>query len=246
MFCEKCGKKLRGGSFFCINCGTPVPEEVLNDKNYDQTLENNIFAADSDSSFNSNNFSDLDDDNLIFCLVCGVRMQKRPDKCEKCGMILIESPGNDSRNAPTLTSDNSGGNTVDKGGKSISAGGSKSDVGIRSSGDMAGIKMDGSGNTPNGLYIRTRFSINTNIEIPTVDTPDKFDETDAVRKKELEKGKERRVEDFSMSGMMESVEPLSLSDKTVPVIKGGSMEDDGSKDIELDPYKFLKNSMGDI
>lgn len=79
------------------------------------------------------------------------------------------------------------------------------------------------------------------FQVPTVEDVDVS--AGRIRQKAPKnKGDDIRVENFSMT---EGEEVEIISDD-IPVIEGCSMEEDASKDVILDPYRFLGNSMDDV
>ena len=345
-----------------MNCGTPAPAEADKDekvKDWVPLKQDDTFASDNLSGFDGSN-----EGVLVFCPTCGSHMQKSPEKCDKCGMILLENIHNDNpQSVPAFNPDSglngiggadifgigvsdglsggmvSGGGMSSVGGGMSAVGGTSGSGGMESVGRNTAASVTGSGgmesigkNVPsisevvpdsNTAAVADKGAENVNnkpgiSEVPTnvvstvsmdngaenakdkpdagealpktepaanlggieiggntsgaradvtvdpgkpsenndrlkppadisVDTStvmavDENEKSSSVRQAEPEQGKERKVEDFSMSGGGD--EPMS--EKAVTVIEGGSMDDDSSADVEIDPYKFLNNSMSDM
>lgn len=206
----------------------------------------NVRAVMQESSSSGN---DGGVEKLVFCPNCGMRMQHDPTKCEACGMPLGNKP-----NIPTTQSgvplfntdsDPFGGGSGDFGG----AGGLSDE-------DISRIDNFMGGNTDPMFYNGdSTFNVHA--------TPDDFaeltqqlanfssavgmqsievTENTTIRQREPEKGMEREVNDFSMTGDLSS-EPIPMFDNGVPTIGDCSMDDDPNSHINLDPYAFLSTSM---
>ncbi len=274
MVCKICGTKLIRGYAYCMNCGNPVPKDTVDEE--EQTPVNDLFGGANDSSGNDGGFGGSDEGTLVFCPTCGMHMQKDPNRCEKCGMILRENIHSDNpRNVPPFNPEanlvdlnggmpgiggmggigggmesiggmaGAGGGMASVGGSMESVGGSMASVGRNSA--PAGGSAESSpanmfNNNSDELGALASFSVNTADIMSSIEKPA---EPTVIRQKEPEKGKERKVEDFSMSDGGASDGDM-MSDKTVPVIDGCSMEEDSSKDVDLNPYKFLNTGMGDM
>ncbi|MDE7398426.1 MAG: hypothetical protein K2N06_02755 [Oscillospiraceae bacterium] len=117
MVCQNCGKSLVRGYSFCMECGSPVPPEALeeagmpprtgdhaenpHEKSPKPTADSTgttrasggmpdispLSAGDNDDSEVSSEKS------LVFCKNCGTVMQSNPYTCEKCGEPLAGGPG---------------------------------------------------------------------------------------------------------------------------------------------------------
>ena len=117
MFCENCGKQLIRGYSFCIECGSPVPPEVLEEggmpgrngesadtpvksENPEKTDENTVEEHGGDVQASMPGIEPLgsnkDEGTLVFCPNCGMRMQHNLDFCEKCGMKISDKPSQHS------------------------------------------------------------------------------------------------------------------------------------------------------
>ena len=208
MICKNCGKTLIRGYSFCMECGTPVPAEKDDDNE----------AQASQSGMTEDNGTPDKEGTLVFCPDCGMRMQKDPNKCEKCGMALSNSPnGKTPPSTPPDWGDPAGDN-----GK-VSVGPSAEEI-KKLTDQLAGFGA---------------------AAIPPIETIDAPKQSNKVRQKEPEKGKAHKVENFSMSEADAADEDMSPSGKEVPVIEGCSMDEDISKNVDLDPYKYLTASMDD-
>ena len=86
MFCENCGKSLIRGYNFCLECGTPVPPQNLEQ---DQ-------AAEAPQEMPQIEPLSNDGGTLVFCQNCGMRMQSSTAYCEQCGQQLQANNNNNS------------------------------------------------------------------------------------------------------------------------------------------------------
>ena len=197
--------------------------------------------------------SDTAVEKLIFCPNCGMHMQRSPNKCEICGMVLVNKPNN----VPTTSSGMPLFNTEPDsfsgtGGLENFTGGFGSISGM----DAAPINNVTNGNTdpmfnsgssafnvqatPNDFSQITEQLANfsTVAGMPTIEKT----ENTRVRQKAVPKGKDVELSDFSMSDDLES-ETIPMSDRHVPVLGEHSMEDNPDDDINLDPFAFVGMSM---
>ena len=120
MVCVNCGKELIRGYAFCMECGSPVPPEVLEEGGMpgrtddegrpkpeaESTVEKSEKEDNSEvrekpvSEVRSSmpGIEPLDGGNsgetLVFCPNCGMHMQSDPYRCNICGKKLSEKPKN--------------------------------------------------------------------------------------------------------------------------------------------------------
>lgn len=119
MVCVNCGKNLIRGYAFCMECGSPVPPEVLEEGGMPGRTDNEGRPEPEEESApkpeNNDNgektekpvsevkssmpgVEPLDGGNttetLVFCPNCGMHMQSDSYRCNKCGMTLGEKPKN--------------------------------------------------------------------------------------------------------------------------------------------------------
>ncbi len=185
-----------------------------------------------------------------------MRMQHNRNVCEKCGMPLGNAPNNtmsQSNGIPLFNNDTDP--FADQFGGFGGALGGISDA------DAARIDnfMNGTGGLdPMFNSVDVPLSVNA--------TPDDFTqlneqlanfsaalgisqiesvESTYVRQKEPKRGEEREMVDFQLNDDL-STEPLAMSLNSVRVVDDYSMEENPAADIDLDPYKFLGNSMDEI
>lgn len=110
MVCQNCGKELVRGYSFCMECGSPVPPEALEEAgmpprtgDHAENPRETPTSRQSDSSGGMPDISPIsagnNDDSgnssgksLAFCKNCGTVMQSNPYTCEKCGEPLAGSP----------------------------------------------------------------------------------------------------------------------------------------------------------
>ena len=270
MFCENCGKKLIRGYSFCVECGTPVPPEVLEEGGLpgrsDEKPENAPENASADVNSEENKQEERgdvqasmpgiqpiggnDEGTLVFCPNCGMRMQHNTDTCEKCGMRLGDKP---TSSVPLINN-----NPMDLDGGFGGFGGgiegfSDSDINRINSFMGGGMPSAyGNENAADNLFGTNSYSASdiealnrqmSNFSASSSEMPAISKASGAVRQKEPEQGEARKVENFSMSDGAE--ESVPISDTAVPVIEGCSMDENPEADISLDPYSFLGNSMDD-
>lgn len=119
MVCQNCGKELVRGYSFCMECGTPVPPEALEEAgmpprtgDHAENPREKSPARKSDSTgtapssgmpdispLSAGNNDDSSGHNtdsgksLVFCKNCGTVMQSNPYTCEKCGEPLAGNSG---------------------------------------------------------------------------------------------------------------------------------------------------------
>ena len=233
MYCENCGKKLIRGYQFCIECGTPVPPEQEEDDANAQA-EQTAEAPQSDEMPGVKPLGS-EDGTLVFCTNCGMRMQKRTDICEKCGMKL--SGGSSGGSVPLVNTDPLGG---DFGGISDSDI-AQIDQFVNNSGfDGSGVSYGGiddggalgGGNLNSEIEALNRQFANLNStasEMPAISAPQRQPEPvkpepAPVQEEEASLGTfARRVDDFSMEAGMP--ETQFLSESGLPVISGGEMSE---------------------
>ena len=270
MFCENCGKKLIRGYSFCVECGTPVPPEVLEEGGLpgrsDEKPENAPESVSADVNSEENKQEERgevqasmpgiqpiggnDEGTLVFCPNCGMRMQHNTDTCEKCGMRLGDKPAS---SVPLINN-----NPMDLDGGFGGFGGGMegfSDSDINRINSFMGGGMPsayGNENAADNLFGTNSYSASdiealnrqmSNFSASSSEMPAISKASGAVRQKEPEQGEARKVENFSMSDGAE--ESVPISDTAVPVIEGCSMDENPEADVSLDPYSFLGNSMDD-
>ncbi|MGN1108131.1 MAG: hypothetical protein ACI4RK_02000 [Oscillospiraceae bacterium] len=231
MYCENCGKKLIRGYQFCIECGTPVPPE----QDEEETQAQGEQPAETPQNEEMPGIKPLgsEDGTLVFCPTCGMRMQKRTDVCEKCGMKL--SGGDSNGNVPLVNTDPLGG---DFGGMS------DSDIaqidqfvnnsgfdgsGVAYGGIDDGIGGLGGGNLNSEIEALNQQFANLNStasEMPAISAPVR--EPEPPKPEPVPEQEDpslgtfaRRVDDFSMEAGMP--ETQFLSESGLPVINGGEM-----------------------
>ena len=270
MFCENCGKQLIRGYSFCIECGSPVPPEVLEEgglpgrsgetsEDLSEKAENSEKTAGAPEE-NSGDVqasmpgiepigSNKDEGTLVFCPNCGMRMQHNLDFCEKCGMKISDKPSQHS--VPLINN-----NPMNLDGSFNAFGGG---IGDFSNNDLNQLNSFMGGNMPSAfdnaeetenLFGSNSYSANdmailnqqiSNFSASSSEMPAISKSSGTVRQQEPKDGETRKVENFSMSDV--SDEDIPISDGAVPVIEGCSMDEDHSADVSLDPYSFLGNSM---
>ena len=269
MYCENCGKQLIRGYSFCIECGSPVPPEVLEEgglpgrsgetaDNTNKAGENTVKAAGENAGDVQASMpgiepigSNKDEGTLVFCPNCGMRMQHNLDFCEKCGMKISDKP---SGSVPLINNTPMG---LDGSFDAFGSGGGIGD--IFSNGGNQFDNFIGGGGMPSAfdnaeetenLFGTSSYSANdmailnqqiSNFGSTASEMPEISKSAGTVRQQEPKDGETRKVENFSMSDV--SDEEIPISDGAVPVIEGGSMDEDPSADVSLDPYTFLGNSM---
>ncbi|MGN0670446.1 MAG: hypothetical protein ACI4JZ_07840, partial [Oscillospiraceae bacterium] len=266
MYCENCGKQLIRGYSFCIECGSPVPPEVLEEgglpgrsgeasenlpengenaeKNADNAAEEHVGDVQASMPGIEPLGSNKDEGTLVFCPNCGMRMQHNLDFCEKCGMKISDKPSQHS--VPLINN-----NPMNLDGSfNAFGGGGIGDI-FDNSGNQLNSFMgggmpsafDNAEETDNlfGSYSANDMAI-LNQQISNFGaSSSEMPAISKVRQQEPKDGETRKVENFSMSDV--SDEDIPISDGAVPVIEGCSMEEDHSADVSLDPYAFLGNSM---
>ena len=115
MVCVNCGKKLIRGYAFCMECGSPVPPEVLEEGGMPGRTDNEGRPSKPETEGAPKKESEpekpvsevqssmpgvepLDGGNntetLVFCPNCGMHIQGNSYQCNKCGMYLVDKPKN--------------------------------------------------------------------------------------------------------------------------------------------------------
>ncbi len=109
MVCQNCGKELVRGYSFCMECGSPVPPEALEEAGMpprtgdheENPHKKSPSKIDSTSgmpgisllSAGNDDSGDSSGKSLVFCKNCGTVMQSNPYTCEKCGEPLAGNSG---------------------------------------------------------------------------------------------------------------------------------------------------------
>ncbi len=254
-----------------MECGTPVPPEVLeegglpgrsgeqSEEKPENAAENAEAAVNSEES-KAEESGDVqesmpgiqpiggnDEGTLVFCPNCGMRMQHNTEVCEKCGIKIGNKPAN---SVPLINN-----NPMDLDGGFGGFGGfSDSDINQLNSFMGGGMPSAyGNENAADNLFGTNSYSASdiealnrqmSNFSASSSEMPAISKAKGGVRQKEPEQGEARKVEDFSMSDG--SDESVPIADTSVPIIEGCSMDENPDADVSLDPYKFLGNSMDDL
>lgn len=280
MVCANCGKKLIRGYAFCLECGSPVPPEVLEEGGMPGRTDNEGRPPKSETESASPEdtaeetlpeepvgevkssmpgVEPLDGGNseetLVFCPNCGMHMQKNPYQCDKCGMTLGDRPKNiplSRGGVPLMNPDETaiGGGGIGGFGMGLD-GVSDSDI------EQLNSFMNGSGVIPIfheeepsapdlfGTGISANDFAALSEQIDNFKNANDMPSVDAVeRDPKRAAGTDRRIDNFSMTD--DGAETAMFSENSVPVIGGYSMDENPSENVNLDPYKFLNNSMEDI
>lgn len=273
MVCVNCGKKLIRGYAFCLDCGSPVPPEVLEEGGMPGRTDNEGRPPKPETKTESApkkedepekpvsevqssmpGVEPLDGGNstetLVFCPNCGMHMQSNSYQCNKCGMHLGDKPKNIPLSAggvPLMNPDEmaiGGGLDLGLGGVSdseieqISSFMSGSGViPIFAAEDNSNPDLFGNDISANDFAALSEQLANFSAanEMPSIEA--------AEPKKTASKSNDRQVDNFSMSD--DDTGAVPLIGNTVPVIENYSMDENPSENINLDPYKFLNNSMDD-
>lgn len=280
MVCANCGKKLIRGYAFCLECGSPVPPEVLEEGGMPGRTDNEGRPPKSETESASPEdtaeetppkepvgevkssmpgVEPLDGGNseetLVFCPNCGMHMQKNPYQCDKCGMTLGDRPKNiplSRGGVPLMNPDETaiGGGGIGGFGMGLD-GVSDSDI------EQLNSFMNGSGVIPIfheeepsapdlfGTGISANDFAALSEQIDNFKNANDMPSIDAVeREPKRTAGTDRRIDNFSMTD--DGAETAMFSENSVPVIGGYSMDENPSENVNLDPYKFLNNSMEDL
>jgi hypothetical protein len=272
MYCENCGKSLIRGYQFCLECGTPVPPQSDDEQTDGGVLPEGAENAEENTNETDNLTAraepiDSAGGSLVFCTNCGMHMQTSTTVCEKCGMPLGSGSSGEQPAVPLVNNampswnENPLGNDFD--------GMSEQDINqLNAFMNGGGVGGDSSGN---GIG---EFSYGGGVGSGAANAAPADDEIEALtaqlasfgasasdmpaigmpainsvepapisyRQTEPKPGEEREVTDFSMDG---GDSDLSAYAGDVPVIEGGSMEENPDEDVSLDPYAFINNVLGD-
>ncbi len=167
MVCVNCGKNLIRGYAFCMECGSPVPHEVLEEggmpgrtddegrpkpeadsvpasekKDGGEKKENTVSEVRSSMPGIEPLGGNESSETLVFCPNCGMHMQSDPYRCNKCGMKLGEKPKNVPMSAGGVPLMN-----IDPIGGSIGIGGGLDGISESDIEQITGF-MSGTGNIP--------------------------------------------------------------------------------------------------
>lgn len=277
MVCVNCGKNLIRGYAFCLDCGSPVPPEALEEGGMPGRTDNEgkprAEAADapktesepetpvSEVQSSMPGIEPLDSgrttETLVFCPNCGMHMQSSPVQCNKCGMFLGDKPKNvplSEGGVPLMNTD-----PMAVGGTLDGFGGGLGDI---SDGELDQINsfMNGGGIVPvfaeednsspdlfgNGISANDFAALTE--QLASFSAANEMPSIEAVEhepKKQPSKSNDRQVDNFSMSDD-DAPSVVPVSDGAVPVIGNYSMDEEPSENVDLDPYKFLNNSLGDM
>ena len=263
MFCENCGKKLIRGYQFCMECGTPVPPEEEQEQPADGAAQG---GAESSAAQGANNAEirstpsvepiNNGSGTLVFCQTCGMHMQTSTTVCEKCGMPLGGSRPtvNVSNGNVPLVNNNpienefggiSGISDEDIGqiNDLLGGGGLEASPQITyntpsSGGEMAAIGKSTQSEIDELTRQLESFGASTG-DMPAIGVQPV---TAEMRQPEPKAGEARELQDFAMdSAEAHSQVFTNPIDRSVPIIEGGSMDEDPNADISLDPYSFVNN-----
>lgn len=274
MVCVNCGKKLIRGYAFCLDCGSPVPPEVLEEGGMPGRTDNEGRPpkpeTDTESAPKKEDEPEkpvsevqssmpgvepLDGgsttETLVFCPNCGMHMQGNSYQCNKCGMYLGEKPKNIPLSAGGVPLMNPDEMAIGGGGLDLGLGGvSDSEI------EQISSFMSGSGVIPifaaednsNPDLFGNDISANDfaalSEQLANFSAANEMPSIEAVEpRRTASKSNDRRVDNFSMSD--DDAGAVPLIGNTVPVIENYSMDENPSENINLDPYKFLNNSMDD-
>ena len=263
MFCENCGKKLIRGYQFCMECGTPVPPEEEQEQPADGAAQG---GAESSAAQGANNAEirstpsvepiNNGSGTLVFCQTCGMHMQTSTTVCEKCGMPLGGSRPtvNVSNGNVPLVNNNpienefggiSGISDEDIGqiNDLLGGGGLEASPQITyntpsSGGEMAAIGKSTQSEIDELTRQLESFGASTG-DMPAIGVQPV---TAEMRQPEPKAGEARELQNFAMdSAEAHSNVFTNPIDRSVPIIEGGSMDEDPNADISLDPYSFVNN-----
>lgn len=274
MVCVNCGKKLIRGYAFCLDCGSPVPPEVLEEGGMPGRTDNEGRPPKPETETESApkkedepekpvsevrssmpGVEPLDGgsttETLVFCPNCGMHMQGNSYQCNKCGMYLGEKPKNIPLSAGGVPLMNPDEMAIGGGGLDLGLGGvSDSEI------EQISSFMSGSGVIPifaaednsNPDLFGNDISANDfaalSKQLANFSAANEMPSIEAVEpKKTASKSNDRQVDNFSM--IDDDAGAVPLIGNTVPVIENYSMDENPSENINLDPYKFLNNSMDD-
>lgn len=274
MVCSNCGKNLIRGYAFCLECGSPVPPEVLEEGGMPGRTDNEGRpSSNEESAAKGGDESEKsapetgaempgiepidgreNGETLVFCPNCGMHMQKDPYQCNKCGMKLGDKPKNVPMSAGGVPLMNIDPLTNGLGGGLDEI--SESDL------EQLSRFMSGSGNIPifaaeeeappdlfgQSISANDFAALTEQLASFSASTSD-IPMIDAVSESEPAEHQEtsesvERKVD-NFSMSDTSADPVPLTDNGVPVIENHSMDGDFPSEADLDPYKFLNNKIDD-
>ena len=264
MFCENCGKKLIRGYQFCMECGTPVPpEEEEKEQPADSAAqggaENSAAGSQDNAAVRSTpSVEPINNGNgtLVFCQTCGMHMQTSTTVCEKCGMPLGGSRPtvNVSNGSVPLVNNNpienefggiSGISDEDIGQINDLLGGGGLEAAPQitygtpsSGGEMAAIGKSTQSEIDELTRQLESFGASTG-DMPAIGVQPAPVQ---MRQPEPKAGEARELHDFAMDPAEAHSQVFTdPTDRSVPIIEGGSMDEDPNADVSLDPYSFVNN-----
>ena len=263
MFCENCGKKLIRGYQFCMECGTPVPpeeEEQEQAANGAAQGGSENAAAESADGAQVRSAPSVEPINngsgtLVFCQTCGMHMQTSTTVCEKCGMPLGGSHPTvnvSNGNVPLVNnnpienefggisgiSDEDIGQINDLlGGSGLDAAPQMTYTSASSGGEMAAIGKSTQSEIDELTRQLESFGASTG-DMPAIGVQPAPVQ---MRQPEPKVGEARELQDFAMESPEHTHVFTDPTDRSVPIIEGGSMDEDPSADVSLNPYSFVNN-----
>ena len=271
MFCVNCGKSLVRGYQFCIECGTPV-EDMTEEpaEGADGTPEAESPEAENGSLVFCPNCGMHMQVSTAFCETCGMRLSG-----EESAPQPPQQPQSYQPAAPLWNEDPLGGelsgmsdSDIDRINNFMNG---VSDLGVpdeETAPDPENIEEDlggaadlgysnyqpdyadlgASGNIPgatpeeiDALTAQLAQYSASAAAIPTVSAP--TEQSVVSMQEEIGSGEGIRMQNFSMEAAED--EELSVTDG-VPIISGGSMDEDPNDTAPINPYGFLDNDFGDM
>ncbi len=193
-------------------------------------------------------------ETLVFCPNCGMHMQSSPFQCNKCGMYLGDKPKNvplSPGGVPLMNTDPIGvGGGIDSFGGGLGGisdseidrinGFMNGTVPIFAEEDNSAPDLFGNGISANDFAMLSQqlAGFSAANDMPSIEAIER------EPKKTVQKSTDRQIDNFSMSD--ESVSAVPMTENTVPVVGNCSMDENPAENIDLDPYKFLNNSLDDM
>lgn len=183
-------------------------------------------------------------EKLVFCPNCGMHMQRNPNICDICGMLL----GNKPTNVPTTSTGmplfNTDGDAFSGGFGGLGDFGGFGDVEGLSDDDISRADSFASGGDPmfNNEQVGLGSLSETLSGFSVTTNPIGVTENTKIRQAHPEKGKDMEVNDFLLTDDLSS-ESVPMALDGVPVVGDYAMEDNPDEELDLDPFRFVGMSM---
>ncbi len=263
MYCENCGKQLIRGYQFCIECGTPVPPDAYDEENGSESTPENIDLLEGNNSEGGSlvfcpNCGMRIQNSTVYCEQCGIKLHGAKQEIPLINPNPVDPFADYSdNNSETDMFDELNGNAAENGGSDGSESGRSSydnefsnyvggdgispadETMFREAADDLRNSNYGIGGDATDEELaelqKQLDSFSASEEIPSISHVQS--EFEIIRQREPNFGENQEVDDFAMDAPIGSDETIG----DIPVIEGGSMDEDPTDDVNLDPYSFVND-----